>query len=151
MRGTKLTMYLTGNPNRNFGPPRWVTSILVVLGLFILVIFIVDKLVFVPSPEKTTDVTAMVAHLDRHDVRRVTIPARTVTLELNDGQRLSANVPADRDLGPLIRRSGADVALTNAGPPYERPVSSYLFQFVPFAIMALLVVFILRTVRRRSG
>jgi ATP-dependent Zn protease len=146
-------MYLQGNPNRSFfTPPRIVRGVLVALGLIILLVFIVDKLLVVgPAPQQTTELTAVIAHLERHDVRRVTIPAHSVALELNDGKRLTADVPADRDLGPLIRRSGADLALTNAGPPDVRPVFGYVSQFVPFIIMALLVVFILRTVRRRSG
>jgi ATP-dependent Zn protease len=145
-------MYGALNPNRNgFRPPKIVRGVIIVLGLFILVVFIVDKLVW-QTPQQTADSVAVVAHLNRHDVRRVTIPASTVTIELNDGKRLTANVPAERDLWPLIRGSGADVTLVNGGPPPdERSFFSILFQFVPFIIMALLVVFILRTLRRRPG
>src|ERR1700681_4771290 len=79
-------MYAAGNPNRSrFGPPRIVSSILIVVGLFILVVFIVDKLLVAP-PQQTSELSGVIAHLNRHDVRRVTIPADTLTVELNDGK-----------------------------------------------------------------
>ena len=142
-------MYGAVNPNRNaFGPPRIVRAVLVVVVIFILVVFIVDKTVM-RTPQQSADLAAVVTHLQRHDVRRVTIPASTLTLELNDGKRLTVNVPGERDLWPLIRSSGADISLLNGGPPPdERSFFSILFQLVPFGIMALLVVFILRTIRR---
>jgi ATP-dependent Zn protease len=135
--------------NRPFRP-RWLTVILTVLGIFILVVFIVDKLVLAPSGS-TIPVATVIGHLDRHDVRRVTIPAGQISLELNDGKTISTFVTADRDLWPAIKRSGADVSIVartgadDAGSPLR-----YIFQFVPFVIMALLLLFILR-VRRRSA
>jgi ATP-dependent Zn protease len=121
----------------------------VALGIFILVVFIVDKLVLAPSGS-TIPVATVIGHLDRHDVRRVTIPAGQISLELNDGKTISTFVTADRDLWPAIKRSGADVSIVartgadDAGSPLR-----YIFQFVPFVIMALLLLFILRV--RRSA
>jgi hypothetical protein len=89
-----------------------VRGVLIVLAIFVLVVFAVDKLVLTPPPEKTATASSVIGHLERHDVRRVTIPARIVTLELNDGTTLTTAVPADRDLWPAIRRSGADVTIT---------------------------------------
>ena len=142
-------MYGTGGPSGR--PPgtgmQWrpLKSILLVLGIFIIVIVAVDRLVLVPPAPTMTPVSTIVAHLDKHDVRRVTIPARVITLELNDGTKLTGAVPADRDLAPLIRRSGADLSIANAAPPAdEKGPFSYLLEFAPFVIMALLLIYILR-------
>ncbi|MDB5027184.1 MAG: hypothetical protein JWO66_873 [Candidatus Eremiobacteraeota bacterium] len=144
-------MYGTGSPYANRpGLPlgRMLRPILIVLGIFILVVFIVDKLVVQP-PDKTSALPSVIAHLERRDVRHVTIPARTITVELNDGKRLSAEVPADRDLWPAIRRSGTDVTIARDARSDAAPIG-YVFQFVPFIIMALLLVFVLRTARNRA-
>jgi hypothetical protein len=132
--------------NRSFAPRR-LTLVLTVLGIVILALFIVDKLVLSP-PEPGMPVAAVVDHLNRHDVRRVTIPARQITVELNDGKTMSTNVTPDRDLWPAIKRSGADVTIVARGGA-DDSVSpmAYILQFVPFVIMALLLLFILRTVR----
>jgi hypothetical protein len=140
-------MYATGNNQGFFGRPgRLPSLILALVGCLVLGIFIVDKLAVSPPP-KTAAPSAVLAHLERHDVRRVTIPASTITLELNDGTRLTTDVPADRDLWPLIRRSGSDVTLVNGGS--SSGGTPALFQFVPFAIMALLLIFILQRARRQ--
>jgi ATP-dependent Zn protease len=125
--------------------PSWLIGILTVLGLFILVIFIVDKLVMAPGD--TPSAATMIRHLERHEVRRVSVPGRTVTLELKDGTTVTSEIPANRDLWPAIRASGADVSITSAG---DTRLFAYVFQFLPFAIMALLLLFILRMARRRS-
>ena len=127
--------------------PGSLRFVLVALGLIILILFVVDKLVLSP-PEPGMPAAAVIDHLNRHDVRRVTIPARQITVELNDGKTISTSVTPDRDLWPAIRRSGADVTIV-ARPGADDSVStmSYVFQFVPFVIMALLLVFILRRAR----
>ena len=133
--------------NRPFAP-RWLSLVLVVLGMVILALFIVDKVVVSP-PEAGMPVAAVIDHLNRHDVRRVTIPARQITVELNDGKTISTSVTPDRDLWPAIKRSGADVTIAAPGGAdgSASPLAS-IFQFAPFVIMALLVLFILRTARR---
>jgi ATP-dependent Zn protease len=139
-------MIAGGGPYRPRTLPPLLTSILVVLGIFILVVFIVDKLVLVPGTTPSAD--AAIRHLERHEVRRVSVPARTVTLELKDGTTVTVDIPANRDLWPAIHASGADVSITSSGS--ETQPLSYVFQFVPFGIMALLLLFILRTARRRT-
>ena len=134
-------------PNRPFAP-NWLRLGLVVLGIFILLVFIVDKVVLQP-PEPALPVAAVIDHLDRHDVRRVTVPAGQITVELNDGKTLSTSVTADRDLWPAIKRSGADVSIVPRSRADESTSTlGFVFQFVPFVIMALVLLFILRFVRR---
>jgi ATP-dependent Zn protease len=121
---------------------------LVVLGMIVLAAFIVDKLVMSP-PGTAIPVATVIDHLNRHDVRRVTIPAGQITVELNDGKTMSTSVTADRDLWPAIRRSGADVAIVarSRADDSASPMT-FIFQFMPFLIMALLLLFILRNARR---
>ena len=133
--------------NRPFAP-HWARLGLVLLGIFILVIFVVDKVVLQP-PEPALPVAAVIDHLNRHDVRRVVVPAGQITVELNDGKTLSTSVTPDRDLWPAIKRSGADVSIVPRSRADESTSTmGFVFQAVPFVIMALLLLFILRLARR---
>jgi ATP-dependent Zn protease len=133
--------------NRPFAP-RWLGLVLTALGAVILALFVVDKVVVSP-PESGMPAAAVIDHLNRHDVRRVTIPARQITVELNDGKTISTSVTPDRDLWPAIRRSGADVTIVARGHADDSasPIG-YVFQFVPFVLMAVLLLFILQRARR---
>ena len=134
------------------GPARFdrLRAIAVAVGIVILALFIVDKLVRSPPvPEHETSVAAVIDHLNRHDVRRITIPTQAVTVELNDGTTLTTVVPAERDLWPAIRRSGADVTIVRApAPKSDTSPMSYLLSFVPLVIMALVLLYLLRGVMR---
>lgn len=142
-------MYVSGGSyGRTPAGPRWLSSLLIALGLFILVVFVVDKLVLSGPSTPRASLSNAIAQLDKHEVRRVTIPASTMLVELNDGSKITVAIPNDRDLGPLVRRSGADLALASAGT--ETPLIGYVFQFVPFVVMALLLIFVLRTASRRQ-
>ncbi len=130
--------------------PPWLRLALTVLGIFILLVFVVDKLVLAPSGP-AMPVATVVDHLNAHNVRRVIIPAGQISLELNDGKTVSTKVMPDRDLWPAIKRSGADVTIVaRTAADYARSPLTYVFQFVPFVIMALLLLFILRTTRRSA-
>ena len=66
---------------------------LIVLGIFILVIFIVDKLVLAPGDKP--GVAAAIRHLERHEVRRVSVPGHTMTLALKEcGRKLASHLRA---------------------------------------------------------
>jgi ATP-dependent Zn protease len=130
------------------GRPRWLSPTLVVLGLFILTLFLVDKTIVGGPGTAQVTLSNVMAHLEKHEVRRVTVPARTMLVELNDGSKVTVEVPRDRDLGPLVSRSGADLAFTNVSA--DTPLLGYVLQFVPFVVMALLLLFVLRTARRRQ-
>jgi ATP-dependent Zn protease len=135
--------------NRPFAP-RWLSLALTALGIIILATFVIDKVVVSP-PESATPVAAVIDHLNRHDVRRVTIPARQITVELNDGKTMSTSVTPDRDLWPAIKQSGADVTIVaRGGADDSASPMRFLVQFVPFLIMALLLLFILRNARRSA-
>ncbi len=54
--------------------PSGLRGILISLGLFILVLFVVDKVVLSPVPDHAISAATVIDHLGRHDVRRVTSP-----------------------------------------------------------------------------
>jgi len=142
-------MYLSGGAHgRTPAGPRWLSSLLIALGIFVVVVFLVDKLVVGGPSTPPASLANAIAQLDKHAARRVTIPASTMVIELNDGSKMTVAIPNDRDLGPIVRRSGADLALANTAS--ETPLPAYVFQFVPFVIMAVLLMFILRIVSRRQ-
>ncbi len=131
-------------------PQGWVRSVLVVVGLFILLIFVVDKLVLDPGAAPPRTAAPLLQRLQRHDVRRVTIHTSTVSVEAKDGTTFSASLPADRDLGPALRESGAEIVVLSgrtAPGPSSSPLAA-VFQFVPYVITALLLLF---TLRRRTS
>jgi cell division protease FtsH len=118
-------------------------SILVVLGIFILVIFIVDKLVLNPTTTTTLTYTQFWNDVTDHKVKNVTITGRDISGQLNDqaGTKFTTTAPEDRDLLPTLRQNGVEVSAVNN---QSTPLIGYVFQFIPFIIMALLLIFILR-------
>ncbi|MBV8299802.1 MAG: ATP-dependent zinc metalloprotease FtsH [Candidatus Eremiobacteraeota bacterium] len=119
-------------------------SILVVLGIFILVIFIVDKLVLAPSATtQQLSYSTFFSDVQQHKVKKVTMTGRDISGELSDGTKFTSTAPAvdDKDLIPALRANVPDFAAVNNS---STPLLGYVFQFVPFVIMALLLIFILR-------
>jgi len=118
-------------------------SILVVLGIFILVIFIVDKLVLSPTTTTALSYTQFWNDVTDHKVKKVTITGRDIAGELNDqaGTKFTTTAPEDKDLVPTLRQNGVEISSVNN---QSTPLIGYVFQFIPFIIMALLLIFILR-------
>jgi ATP-dependent Zn protease len=123
---------------------------LVALGLFVVVLFVVDKLVLAPDAAKSDASVdrAVLAHLNRREAKRVTIAATTISVELADGSTLRETVPQDRNLWPAIRESGADIAIApDATAPRSIPLTQFLVQFVPFLTTMMVLLLVLRRVR----
>jgi cell division protease FtsH len=118
-------------------------SILVVLGIFILVIFIVDKLLLSPPSSQTLSYSQFYDKVSDHQVKKVTISGRDISGELNDqaSSKFTTTAPDDRDLIPVLRKNKVEITAVNN---QSTPLIGYVFQFVPFIIMALLLIFILR-------
>ncbi len=139
---------------RRSGPWGWARALLVVGGLFILLLFVVDKLVLAPplATVKAGTAAALLQRLQHHDVRRVTVRTYDVTVETKDGTTFRARVPADRDLGPALRDSGAELVVLagHTAPETSSSPLAAVFQFAPFGIMALLLLFVLRRQAPRS-
>src|ERR1700738_2159953 len=116
-------------------------TILVVLGIFILVIFIVEKLLVGPTANQALSYSTFYNKVQEHQVKSVTISGREVTGQLQDGSKFTTTQPDDKDLLPELRRNKVDINVVNN---QSTPILGYVFQFVPFIIMALLLIFILR-------
>ena len=116
-------------------------SILVVLGIFIFVIFIVEKLVLSPPATTQLPYSSFYTDVQQHKVKKVTVNGRDLTGELADQQKFTTVVPDDRDLYPTLRAANVEITVLNNS---STPLIGYIFQFVPFIIMALLLIFILR-------
>jgi len=139
-------MYGTRSPYGRPAPPVWFRWGLIILAGFILLIFIVDKLFSGPDTKTTTPLSTIIGHLERHEVKRVMIPADLIAIELTDGKRLTTQISSERDLWPAIRRSGADVTIVASGAP-QLPMVRYIYQFIPYLVFALLALFIVRMIR----
>jgi cell division protease FtsH len=118
-------------------------SILVVLGIFVLVIFVVDKLVIGGPSSQTLTYTQFWNAVEQHKVAKVTISGRDISGQMNDATQshFTTTTPDDKDLLPALRAKNVDISAVNA---QATPLIGYVFQFVPFIVMALLLIFILR-------
>ncbi len=118
-------------------------SILVVLGIFILVIFIVEKLLVNQAPITPLTYSQFYTKVESHEVKRVTISGHDIQGELNDQAqtKFATTAPEDRDLVPKLLSNKVEVTAVNS---QSTPVWSLLINFLPFIIMALLLIFILR-------
>src|ERR1700722_12091570 len=116
-------------------------SILVVLGIFILVIFIVEKLVLNTPATTSLPYSTFYSDVQQHKVKQVTVNGRDLTGVLSDQQKFATVVPADRDLYPTLRAANVEITVLNSS---STPLIGYIIHFLPFIIMALLLIFILR-------
>jgi cell division protease FtsH len=127
---------------------KHVRSIVIVVLIFIAIIFIVDKLVLNQTPATKLDYTALYTQVDKGNVKDVTISGHEVTGDLNrpigaggDTRFTSTILDNDSALPGEMRKH--DVAIT-VDNPQTAPILSMLAQLIPFALMALLLLFILR-------
>lgn len=118
-------------------------GVIIVFVVFLLVIFAVDRLVLSRQTPGSSPATVIVDRFSHHDVKRATIVATTINLELKDGTTLRERMPADRDIWPLLQNSG-DVAIIRGDLGSQNTFVAMLVQAVPLLLMALLVIFIVR-------
>jgi cell division protease FtsH len=118
-------------------------TILVVLGIFVLVIFIVDKLLTGGPTTTTLSYSQFWTKVQEHQVKKVTINNRDISGELTDQtqSKFTTTAPDDKDLLPELRKNNVEITAVNAP---STPFIGYVVQFVPFIVMALLLIFILR-------
>ena len=116
-------------------------SILVVLGIFLLVIFIVDRLVLQPNPSKTLAYSVFYDRVMDNQVKDVKVTGREITGTEVGGDKFATTAPDDPTLIPTLRQHHVQISVETA---QSTPIISYVLQFVPFILMALLLIFILR-------
>ncbi|GAC1543790.1 MAG: ATP-dependent zinc metalloprotease FtsH [Vulcanimicrobiaceae bacterium] len=127
---------------------KHVRSIVIVVLIFIAVIFIVDKLVLnQPAATKLT-YSQFYQQVDAGNVKKVTVSgAHDVAGELKKplsdtaDARFVTTVLDEAGLAADMRKHDVQITVDN---PQTTPFIGMLFQLVPFALMALLLLFILR-------
>jgi cell division protease FtsH len=116
-------------------------SILLVLVIFILVIFIVEKLVLNQPVSQPLSYSQFFADVQNHQVKKVTISGKDISGDLASGEHFTTTAPDDQGLVPALRANKVDISVVNA---QATPFLGYIINFVPLLLMALLLVFIVR-------
>jgi cell division protease FtsH len=116
-------------------------TILVVLVIFVLVIFVVRQVLIPPSTSSQLTYSQFYRDVQQHRVKKVTINGHDLTGELNDATKFSTVIPDERDIDQLMVNANVDVTVA---PSQSMPVIAWVVNFLPFVIMALLLIFILR-------
>ena len=118
-------------------------SILVVLGIFLLVIFIVDKLVLQPTTSKQLAYSTFYDQVVENQVKDVKLSNREITGTQRNGDKFTTTAPQieDQTLIPTLRAHHVSIT---AEATQATPILGYVVQFVPFILMALFLIFLLR-------
>jgi len=116
-------------------------TILVVLVIFVLVIFVVQRVLIPPSATSQLTYSQFYRDVQQHKVKKVTINNHDLAGELSDGTKFSTVIPDDRDIYQTMVNANVDVTVA---PSQSMPVIAWVINFLPFVIMALLLIFILR-------
>jgi len=123
---------------------KHVRPVLIVVLVFVAIIFAFDKLVFQPTPTPKLSYTDFYTQIERDNVAKVTINGHDVTGELKkagDPKFTTTVLDGDRDLYAELRKHHVNVIVENQS---TTPLLSIIVQIVPFLLMALLLLFILR-------
>ena len=116
-------------------------SIIVVLGVCIFLIFIVDKLLIQPTTSSKISYSQFYSLIDSNQVSKVTISGRDVAGEEKNGTKFTTTTPDSTDYLASLRKHDVEI---NVEAQSSMPILSWVIQFVPFVLMALLLIFILR-------
>jgi len=118
-------------------------SILVVLAIFLLVIFIVDKLIVPGNPSKQLAYSVFYDQVAENQVKDVKLTGNEISGTEINGEKFTTTAPAvaDPSLIPTLR---AHHVTFSAEASNSSPILGIAVQFVPFIVMALVLVFILR-------
>jgi len=127
---------------------KHVRSIVIVVLIFVAVILIVDKLVINQTPATKLSYSQFYQQIDAGNVEKVTISGQhDVAGELKKAlpgsgdTRFTTTVVDDSALLADMRKHDVQITVDN---PQTTPFIGMLVQLVPFALMALLLLFILR-------
>jgi cell division protease FtsH len=124
---------------------KQVRAIILVILIFGAVILVCDRLLQQPPTQKLS-YSEFFSRLQEGGVSKVSISGATVNGELkkagpNGETRFLTTVPDDRDLLPELRKEHVDVTVENQA---SQPLMGLFVQIIPFAVIALLLLFILR-------
>ncbi len=124
---------------------KQVRAIILVILIFGAVILVFDRVLQQPATSKL-DYSDFYTKLEQGDVSKVTQSGQTLSGELkkagpNGETRFITTIPDDATLIPELRRQHVTYSVENQA---SQPFVSLIVQFIPFAVIALLLLFILR-------
>jgi cell division protease FtsH len=118
-------------------------SIIVVLGIFLLVIVIVDRLILPQNPSKTLAYSAFYDRVVENQVKDVKLSGNEISGTESNGDKFTTTAPSSTDpqLIPTLR---AHHVTFSAEASNTSPFLGFAVQLIPFIAIALVLVFILR-------
>jgi len=125
---------------------KHIRPVIIVVLAFVAIIFVFDKLVLQPQPPQKLSYSDFYSQIDSNNVAKVTISGHDVTGELKkassgDPKFITTLLDNDRDFASELRKHHVNVIVENQS---ATPLLSIVFQLLPFILMALLLLFILR-------
>ncbi len=124
---------------------KQVRAIILVILIFVAVILVFDRVLQQPPTQKL-DYSEFYQKLEQGDISDVTLSGATITGKLkkagpNGEGHFVTTMPDDQALIPELRRQHVQFAVENQA---SQPLFGLIVQFIPFAVIALLLLFILR-------
>src|ERR1700677_2156612 len=118
-------------------------SIIVVLGIFLLVIVIVDRLILPQNPSKTLAYSAFYDRVVENQVKDVKLSGSEISGTESNGDKFTTTAPSGTDpsLIPTLRQHHVTFS---AEASNTSPFLGFAVQLIPFIAIALVLVFILR-------
>src|SRR5271154_7585477 len=116
-------------------------SIAFLLVILVAVVVIVNKLVIPTSATKRLTYTDFYQKIESNQVSSVTVTGHDVVGELSNSTKFTTAIPDDQGVYAALRAHHVDVSIENAG---GQPIMGLIINLLPFALMLLLLVFILR-------
>src|SRR5579863_696788 len=116
-------------------------AILLILIVFVFVIFVVERVL---QPTQTTRISysQFYTYVQQGKVSKVTLSGHDVAGEYRDtGAKFQVTTPAESDYLPELRKHGVEI---NVDQQNTTPIIGWILQLVPFVLMGLLLIFILR-------
>jgi cell division protease FtsH len=124
---------------------KYIKPIAIVVFIFVLVIVVVDRLIYNQQTAQKFTYTEFYQAVEQNKVDEVTISGHEIAGKLKvkgeANDRFTTTAPDDISLMPELRKHGVNVTYEN---PTQTPILSLVVNMVPFLLMALLLVFLLR-------
>jgi cell division protease FtsH len=125
---------------------KHIRSIVVVLLIFAVVILIVERLVYQQSSAQKLSYSEFYSQVQQGNVSKVLIAGHDVAGDYRKPPGSEAHFTttvsdADRDLVPELRKHNVQITFESQS---TTPILAVIFNFIPFVLMALLVLLILR-------
>ena len=123
---------------------KYIKPIAIVIVIFVLVIVVVDRLIYNQQTARKLTYTEFYQAIERNEVDEVTMSGHEIVGKFKKGdanERFTTTVPDDTALVPALRKHGVNITYES---PSQTPILSLVVNMVPFVLMALLLVFLLR-------